>query len=212
MTGCASARTRATSSGSSSKSSVRLTGGHLGAGDHGDMPVQRVGGLEEGRRPTRAAVGEQEALQDLVGPVGAEQLIGSDPVRPGHRGPQLGRLAIGVPVELDATQFVPERLEPRVGRREGRLVGVEPHLHVDLGRVIAVQADQVRPDGYCCWPAGAGFVAPSRSAIGAPDPSRSALGAPDPSRSALGGPVALRSAIGDAPTRHGRAGPRSRPG
>ena len=51
----------------------------LGAGDAGDVRVQRVRGLEHRRAPSGAAVGEQERLQHLVRPVGAEQPVGRLP-------------------------------------------------------------------------------------------------------------------------------------
>ena len=49
---------------------------HLGAGDPGDVRVQRVRGLEHRGAPPGAAVGEQQRLQHLVGTVGAEQALG----------------------------------------------------------------------------------------------------------------------------------------
>ena len=70
----------------------------LGAGDAGDVRVQRVRGLEHRRAPSGAAVGEQERLQHLVRSVGAEQPVDrlpevrtqSAPAAPGRRGPGTG--------------------------------------------------------------------------------------------------------------------------
>ena len=57
-----------------------LADGHAGAGDAGDVAVQRVGRLEHGDRAARPAVGEAQRLQHLVGAVGREHLVGVDAV------------------------------------------------------------------------------------------------------------------------------------
>ena len=64
-----------------------------GAGDTGDVRVQGVGRFEEERATAGAAEGQQEALQDLVGPVGTEDLWRGDPVQCGNRLAELGGAA-----------------------------------------------------------------------------------------------------------------------
>ena len=79
---------------------------HRGPGQVGDVGVQGVGGLEHRHRPARAAVGQAQRLQHLVGAVGAEDLLGADAVQVGQGGPQLGRVAVGIAVPLDPAQLV----------------------------------------------------------------------------------------------------------
>ena len=118
-------------------------------------------GSNSGHRPAGPAVGQQQRLEDLVRTVGAEDLVGRDPVALGQRLAELGRLAVGIAVEVDAGQPGPEGVEPLRRRRQGRLVGVEAHVHVDLGRVVAGEGDQIGADRgrrrpvvrrrcYCC--------------------------------------------------------------
>ena len=47
----------------------------VGARDARDVGVQRVRRFEQRRTPARAAVGEQQRLQHLVGAVGAEDAL-----------------------------------------------------------------------------------------------------------------------------------------
>ena len=89
-----------------------LAGDDRGGGHPGDVPVQRVGGLEQGHLAARPAVGQQQRLEDLVRPVGTEDLLGADPVAVGQRPAQTGRLAIRVAVEVDGGQALGEGLEP----------------------------------------------------------------------------------------------------
>ncbi len=108
-----------------------------------DVAVQGVGRLEDGRRTPGPAVGEQQALEDLVGPVGAEQLGGIAAVELGQGAAQGGRFSVGVAVEVDAPQLVASIRQPLRRRRQRRLVGVEPHLDVDLRGVVAGKSDEV---------------------------------------------------------------------
>ena len=102
------------------------------------MGVQRVGGLVGEHGPSRAAVGQADRLEDLVGAVRDEHV--GRPDAPWHLGAlDLGdpgaqgrRAAVGVAVPRDAAHRDRERLGERLGRRIGRLVGVQPDPHVDL--------------------------------------------------------------------------------
>ena len=128
-----------------------LADGDAGAGDAGDVAVQRVGGLEHGRRAAGAAVGEAQRLEHLVGAVGGEDLLGRRR-RGGRRWPRAGRGsdAVGVAVPLERGQLGGERVGEAGRRRLGRLVGVEADGHVDLGRVVALHEREVvaRRDGH----------------------------------------------------------------
>ena len=125
-----------------------LPGRHRRPGDAGDVAVQGVGGLEEGRRATGAAVGEQQGLDDLVRAVGTVDLLGLHAVLGGQGLAQCERLAVRVPVEGDLRQSGGQGVVPGGGRRQRRLVGVETDLDVDLGRVVAAaQGHEVRPHG-----------------------------------------------------------------
>ena len=79
---------------------------HLGGGERGDVAVQGVGRLEQRPPSPGPAVGEQQALEHLVGPVGAEHLRGSTPWNSARARAQRGRVAVGVAVEVDAPQLV----------------------------------------------------------------------------------------------------------
>src|SRR5581483_191421 len=50
---------------------------------------------------------------------------------------------VGVALERKRTQLVEQRIAPRVRRRVRRLVGVEPHGHVDLRRVVTLEVAEV---------------------------------------------------------------------
>jgi hypothetical protein len=115
---------------------------HRGPGDAGDVGVQGVGGLERGDVPARAAVGEQQRLQHLVGAVGGEDLLGPHAVEGGDPGPQLavGPVGVAVPLGRDTSAASASRQAAAAGRR---LVGVEAHGHVDLRRVVAPSGSQV---------------------------------------------------------------------
>ena len=121
---------------------------HCRAGEPGDVPVQLVGRLERGHPSSGAGVGQQQGLQHLVGAVGCEHLVGTHMVRVGDRGAQRRSTAVGVAMPFDPRQLGSERVAPRRGWRCGRLVGVEPHPHVDLGRVIALESSQVVAYGH----------------------------------------------------------------
>ena len=71
----------------------------LGAGDAGDVGVQRVRGLEHRGAPPGAAVGEQQRLEHLVGAVGAEQPGGRLPEVGAERVAQRAGAAVGVAVQ-----------------------------------------------------------------------------------------------------------------
>ena len=120
---------------------------HRRAGQAGDVAVQRVGGLEGEHLARRPAVGEQQRLQDLVGPVGAEHLRRLDPVVLGDRLSQLGAVAVGVAVEVDPPDLARVLLPPLRRWPEGGFVGVEADLHVDLRRVVSRQGLQVGAEG-----------------------------------------------------------------
>ena len=72
--GSAAPTAAVTSADRACKSSLRVRGDHLGAGDVRDVRVQHVGRFEHERAATRPAEGEQEALQHFVGAVGREDL------------------------------------------------------------------------------------------------------------------------------------------
>ena len=60
---------------------------HGGPGDAGDLGVHGVGGFKDRRGAPRAAVGQEQALEHLVGAVGGEHLAGPNAVRVGQGGP-----------------------------------------------------------------------------------------------------------------------------
>ena len=75
---------------------------HAGAGDAGDVAVQRVGRLEHRDGAAGAAVGEAQRLEHLVGAVGGEDLLGADAVdarRCASRSARRGAVGVAVPVE-----------------------------------------------------------------------------------------------------------------
>jgi hypothetical protein len=109
--------------------------------------VQGVGRLEHGHGAAGAAEGQQQALEHLVGAVGAEDLLGTDAVDLRQRRAQRPGPAVGIAVELDARQLGAQRVHPGAGRRDGRLVGVEPDRHVHLGRVVPLDELQVGSHG-----------------------------------------------------------------
>ena len=90
-----------------------------GAGDAGDVAVERVGGLEQQGAAARPAEGEQQRLQDLVGAVGTEDLVGGDVVEVGDGLAQLGGGAVGVAVERDLLERCQELPAPGVGGAKG---------------------------------------------------------------------------------------------
>ena len=59
---------------------------------------------------------------------------------------ELAGAAIGIAMPFDARQLGGERVAPRHGGRQRRLVGVEPHTDVDLRRVVALEGAQVVAD------------------------------------------------------------------
>ena len=113
--------------------------GHRGAGEPGDVAVQLVRRLERGHGAPGPGVREQQRLQHLVAAVGREHLVGAHAVQRGDAVAQLGGGAVGIAVPLHPGQLGGERVAPRGGRREGRLVGVQAHAHVDLRRVVALE-------------------------------------------------------------------------
>ena len=115
--------------------------GALGAAP--DLPVHRVGGLEGGDAAARSPVGQTQRLQHLIRAVGHEDPLGIGAVLRRQIGSQRGGRAVGIAVPFDAAQLGGERLGELGRRPDGRLVGVEPHLDVDLRRVVAVQQAQV---------------------------------------------------------------------
>jgi hypothetical protein len=74
-----------------------------------------------------------------------------DAVHLGNIGPQRQRGAVGVPIPVDSTHLGGERVTESVGWREGRFVGVEAHLDVDLSRVVALERTKVVTNGYHAW-------------------------------------------------------------
>ena len=93
--------------------------GHRGARDPCDVAVQRVGGFEHRDAPPGAAVGETEGLEDLVGAVGGEDLVGVDIVERGDGRAQLARGTVGVPVPFHPPQLVGERVDEAGGGGTG---------------------------------------------------------------------------------------------
>ena len=142
--GDASANTRRTSSRSVDRSGARSPCDHRGAGEPADVGVQRVGRLPHRGGAAGAAVGEQQRLQHLVRAVGHEHLGRVDVVQPGDGGPQVGRGPVGIAVPVDGGRR-PSRRRPAssAGGAVGRLVRVEAHVDVDLGRVVALHERDV---------------------------------------------------------------------
>ncbi len=98
-----------------------------------DLTVQRVRRFEHQRAPAGAAEGEQECLQHLVAPVGAQEVLGRQAEERTQRLAEVVRAAVGIPVPGDVAQRF-EIARDELGRRwVGTLVGVEPHRDVDLG-------------------------------------------------------------------------------
>ncbi len=117
-----------------------------GAGDPGQMAVECIGRLERQNRSARAGKGEQNGLQDLVGPVRNEDLIGSESVELADPRPQGGGCPIRVAMPLDRRHRLGNGLRERRRRRCRCLIGVQPHLDVDLGRVVALERREVVSD------------------------------------------------------------------
>ena len=115
----------------------------FGAGDAGDVAVQRVGGLEHRRGAPGAAVREAHGLEHLVGAVGGEDLLGRNPVMGGDRLAQGRVRAIGVAVPVEVRHLGGERRGEAHRRWFRGLVGVEAHGHRDLGRVVALHEREV---------------------------------------------------------------------
>ncbi len=109
-----------------------LAGHDIGARAPRDLRVQRIRRFEDQRAPSRAAVGEQERLQNLVAAVPAQDSPDRLVEKGTERRSQLGRGAVGIPVPLDVAQRVEPTLQERGGRTVGTLVGVEPDTDVDL--------------------------------------------------------------------------------
>src|SRR5205085_5133929 len=107
--------------------------------DVGDVGVQLVGGVEQRGWAPGAAVGQQQALDDLVGPVGAEHVLGSYAVLLADGLAHAPRLAVGVAVPADLPDRIGQRVDEAGWRWVGALVGVEADVHLDLGRVVALQ-------------------------------------------------------------------------
>ena len=76
----------------------------LRAGDLGDVCVQGVGGFEDRGPAARAAVGEQQRLQDLVAPVRTQETRTRLVQKRSQCRAQLARSAVGVPVPGDIAQ------------------------------------------------------------------------------------------------------------
>ena len=55
---------------------------------------------------------------------------------------------VGVAMPVHLAEFGSQGIAPGGGRREGRLVGVEAHPHLDLRRVVALQRTEVVAHGY----------------------------------------------------------------
>ncbi len=127
---------------------VALAGDKGRAGEQGDVGVKRVRRLEHRRGPAGAAVGEQDALDHLVRAVGAEHLCRLNAVVGGQRLAERGRFPVGIAVQVDASQLGGQRLDQSIRRRLGGLVGVQPHLDLDLRRVVSgPQRDLAAPIG-----------------------------------------------------------------
>ena len=105
--------------------------------------MQGVGGLEHGRPPAGAAIGQQQRLQHLVGAVGGEHPGGGDVVEIGDRAPEPARGAVGVAMPLHVGHGGGHRRPKRRWGRFGALVGVQPHVDIELGRVVAVHEGDV---------------------------------------------------------------------
>ena len=76
-------------------------------------------------------------------PLAANTFAGDTRVQLGDGGAQLGGRAIGVAVELDVGDGIGQRRDELRRRRQRRLVGVEPHVDVNLRRVVALHATEV---------------------------------------------------------------------
>ena len=109
-----------------------LAGHHRSAGDPAQMRMQRIGRFEHGRGPVRAAVGQQQGLQHLIGSVGCEHPGRAHAVEFTDTLPQLCRRAVGVAVPVDRAAGLGQRLTKLGRRRFGALVGVEADLDVEL--------------------------------------------------------------------------------
>ena len=106
--------------------------------------MQRVGRLEYRHRPDP---GPRRRATGTAAPRWSRwrrtRGSGSTPWNRPRARAQLGGVAVGIAVEVDVAQLVAELVEPlRRGWQRG-LVGVEPHLHVDLRRVVPRQHGEV---------------------------------------------------------------------
>ena len=136
-----------TSSRSSVKSAPAFAFDDRRAGEPGDVAVQLVGRLERGHacgrdRRTRAAASAAPRSSRW------RRTPGRGARRATRRSPRAAPCAaVGIAVPFDPRQLGGERVAPRRRRRRRRLVGVQPHPHVDLGRVVALEGAQVVADG-----------------------------------------------------------------
>ena len=95
----------------------------------------------------RPGVGQQQRLQHLVRPVGGEDLLGRTPCQSAIAARRPVGRAVRVAVPVDRRQRGRQLGLPRRRRRVRRLVDVEPHVDVDLGRVVPLERPQVVAHG-----------------------------------------------------------------
>jgi hypothetical protein len=77
-----------------------------------DLAVHGVGRLEDGGRPTRPPVGQEQGLEDLVAAVGGEDLVGMDAVQRSEGLAQVAGAPVGVAVERDALELGGDVVDP----------------------------------------------------------------------------------------------------
>ena len=146
--GAASPMTSRAASTSSEKSSRRSPSTTVAPGDPGDVPVQLVRRLERDDRPdparhrSAAASAAPRSTRSPRTPArGAHRATGRWPHAAGGR-------PVRVAVPLDRRHRLGQLVSPRLGRRQRRLVGVQPDVDVDLEGVVALERPQVGTDRH----------------------------------------------------------------
>ena len=148
MSGCCAVRAgRRATVGSMRKSSSRCALDHLGPGD-----ARRCASAarRSARTRRRAGPGPPKAssrhCSTSLEPLAQNTSSGVTPCRSATAWPQLGGRSVGVAVEghVGPARPAAPRARPRAARRG--LVGVEAHLGLDLGRVVALGQLEVGTD------------------------------------------------------------------
>jgi hypothetical protein len=109
---------------------------NLGPREAGNVSVQGVSRLEHHGRTARTSIGEEKALQNLVRPVGAEDLLRSDSMMGCDRHAKSDCIPVGVAVGVKIPDDLGKLGEELFRWALGRLVCIQPNVDFDLGGVV----------------------------------------------------------------------------